>query len=240
MCEDRLVEIGSQLLAFCERYDIPIEHVFEILDDQKVVPMLRGKTTEYNATSRLEHVLNPVHWRVVKMNPNPQPGSPDEDIAIFHRRTNIRLKVETKNAVRASMNTGHRCRLIREPHFRVKCHRSRSNMSLPSNDRYSVDSFDVLIANPANAIIRAGDFEAIDDAALLQILYAHYGVVTTDILLSTMLNDWRFVLPSAIAEEGFIPRTPGVRLANDPNWLPIEDLETHLEAIVQTRRHSLG
>jgi len=42
-------QLGEQVLSYCEQYAIPIQDFMEILRDQKVVPMLRGKGMEYNA-----------------------------------------------------------------------------------------------------------------------------------------------------------------------------------------------
>lgn len=39
----------TNFIAYCEKYFIPQEYLFEILEDSKVVPMIRGKATEYNA-----------------------------------------------------------------------------------------------------------------------------------------------------------------------------------------------
>jgi len=231
--------LGKDLLAYCEKYDIPVDRVFEILEDQKVLPMLRGKATEYNGTAALESLLNKVEWQVNKLNPNPQPNRPDEDIEIIHRKTKTSIVVETKNAVRGSMTTGLRCRIIREPHFKVKSHRSRSNLqkAATSNDRYAADTWDVLISNPYNAIIKGGtsgrNFELIDKDGILEVLYDHYGVSTSDELSRAASKDWRFVLPVDIAEDGFIPRTPSVLLSQDPNWHPLDQLQEHLEAIVR-------
>jgi hypothetical protein len=238
--------LGKELLAYCDRYDIPVDRIVEILEDQKVLPMIRGKATEYNATAALASLLDQVHWQVNKLNPNPQPGRPDEDIEIIHRKTKTSIVVETKSAVRGSMTTGRRCRIIREPHFKVKCHRSRSNlqMAATSNDRYAADSWDILISNPYNAIIKGSTsgrtLELVDEESILEMLYSHYGVCTPDELSRAASKDWRFVLPIDIAEEGFIPRTPSVLLSQDPNWHPLDELQEHLEVIVRrkTQRHS--
>ena len=73
-----------------------MEYVFDILNDQKVVPMIRGKATEYNAFIVIEQHLSKSEWSVQKLNLNAQTNSGDEDISITHRRTGIVLKVESK------------------------------------------------------------------------------------------------------------------------------------------------
>jgi len=232
--------VGRSLVAYCLKYDVPVEMVIEILEDQKVLPMIRGKATEYNAVAALQSILNRVEWQVNKLNPNPQPNRPDEDIEIIHRRTKVSIVVESKNAVRGSMTTGKRCN-IKQPHFKVKSHRSRSNLSMAetSNDRYAEDCWDILITNTANAIIKGNtqgsDFELVDKDAIADILKAFYGVSTEKELIAAASQDWRFVLPTDIAEDGFIPRTPAVLLEGDPNWRSLDDLQSCLEQIVRNK-----
>jgi hypothetical protein len=154
MNPEEKIQLADNLLKYCSKYNIPLEYLFEILEDQKVIPMIRGKSTEYNAYLILRNTLPSATWDVQKLNLNAQPNTYDEDISITHRRTGIILKVESKNAVRGSFKSGKRCRNLKEPHFTVKCHRSRSNISLAesTNDRYSTDCFDVLVVNTSNSI----------------------------------------------------------------------------------------
>lgn len=244
--EDALRDLGRRLEAFCATYAVPIEYFFDIINDQKVLPMLRGKGMEYGAYLVLGETLNPSAWSVQKLNVSAQPGTPDQDIGVTHRRTAVSLIVESKSAVRGSMRSGERSRIHRAPHFTVKCHRSRSNISLAgtSNDRYPADSFDVLITNPSNALYIGGtigeELELISDPGLLEILYHHYHVTTQETLLEAMLSDWRFVLPADIAVDGFIPRTPAVLLADDPHWLPLDRLDHTLLELVQQRYQPRG
>ena len=152
--EDFILEFGQKLITYYRKYFIPVEYVFEILEDQKVTPMIRGKAMEYNAFLLLDSVLSGHIWSVQKLNLNPQPGTTDEDISITHRRSGVILKIESKSAVRGSFRDGTRSRIMNEPFFKVKCHRSRSSIRLAAttNDRYSVDIFDVILTNPINAI----------------------------------------------------------------------------------------
>jgi hypothetical protein len=197
-------------------------------------------STSYNAYLLLKEMLNPASWIVEKLNLNPQPGTDDEDISVKHRRTNIVLKVESKSAVRGSMSDGERSRKLRHtPHFKVKCHRSRSNTSLDSNDRYSQDSFDVLITNPQNAIYESGtvgeNFEVMREPNLRAILNGIYGVESDVDLAKACYKDWRFCFPPEIAVSGFIPRTPYVHLLNDPVWKPLSTIEARLNQLVSDR-----
>ncbi len=239
--EPDYVQLGKKLETYCQKYSIPVQHFFEIINDQKVIPMLRGKGMEYNAVLILRHILDSQIWEVNKLNLAAQPGTPDQDIGLTHRRTNIRLIVESKSAIRGSMTSGVRNRIHKIPHFKVKSHRSRSNLRLQQtgNDRYSISSFDVLITNPFNAIIKGGtvgeELELLDDPNLTEILYKHYQVSDEKSLLLAVSGDWRFVLPPEIAENNLIPRTPTVYLSDDPHWLLLSELQRKIEEVVQER-----
>src|SRR5579859_3877751 len=143
-------QLGRAVIAYCTKYNIRVDDFLPILNDQKVIPMLRGKAAEYDAVYTLRRVLDPQIWIVSKLNLNPQPGTNDQDIGVTHRRTGIQIIIETKSAVRGSMSTGSRTRKHKVPHFEVKCHRSRSNKKLPYNDRYLATDFDVIVATPTN------------------------------------------------------------------------------------------
>lgn len=242
-------EIGKKLEDYCRRFHINPDDFFEIINDQKVVPMLRGKAAEYHGAYRLNSILPSQSWIVNKLNLNAQPGHADEDIEVIHRRTGLRLVIETKSAARGTMRTGRRGKICKVPHFKVKCHRSRSNMDNPNNDQYLANDFDVIITTPLNAIYAGNtvgeDFELVSEEGLLEILYAHYNVSSNEDLLDAAAQDWRFVIPRTIAEikngQALIPRTPYVMLANDPNWLPLDQIPQHLETIVRAKaqaRHS--
>ena len=236
--------LGRKLEAYCKKYNIRVEDFFPILNDQKVIPMLRGKAAEYDAVFTLQRILDPQIWIVNKLNLNPQPGTSDQDIGVTHRRTGTQIIIETKSAVRGSMSTGAKTRRHKVPHFNVKCHRSRSNKTLPYNDRYLASDFDVVVATPTNALFKGGtvgeDFELVSESGLLEILYNHYGVSDTISLIDATNKDWRFVLPTAIAEDmaGYdvIPRTPSVLLTHDPNWQSLDRIQPALEAIVRVKR----
>jgi hypothetical protein len=242
MTDDELRVFGRKIVEYCDKFDVPLEHLFQILEDQKVTPMIRGKAMEYNAVILLKGLLNPNLWTVEKLNLNPQPGTEDEDISVTYLRTGHRLKVESKSAVRGSMTDGVRCRELKDiPHFKVKCHRSRSNKKLVSNDRYSADSFDVLLTNPQNAIYKGGtvgeDFEITDEPELRTLLNDFYNVRSDADLAKACYKDWRFCFPADIAVHGFIPRTPYVKLEDDPIWRPVTEIEARLNELVTHRRH---
>lgn len=244
MIESQKIELAEELLLYCKRFNIPIEYLFEILGDQKVTPMIRGKATEYNAYLYLDKILPRKTWSVQKLNLNAQTGTNDEDISITHRNTGVILKVESKNAVRGSMSIGVRSK-TKVPHFKVKCHRSRSNIKLAdtSNDRYSIDSFDIIVTNTSNAIFEGRtigeSLELIHKQEIRDFLYEFYKTTSEESLLESSGNDWRFCIPSDIAENGFIPRTPMVEMVNDPNWLPLSMIENRLTLVVDGKWNTI-
>ena len=244
MTNEEKVNLADKLLKYCKKFNVPLEFLFEILEDQKVTPMIRGKAMEYNAFLMLEQILSRTTWSVQKLNLNAQTGTYDEDISITHRRTGIILKVESKSTVRGSISDGNRSRNLKVPHFLVKSHRSRSNIKLAgsSNDRYSVDSFDVLLTNTSNAVFEGNTvgehLEVVHDEDLKNLLYGFYSASTDEELITACENDWRYCIPKDIAVDGFIPRTPYVKLDSDVNWKPLTSIEDRLLEVVEEKRKS--
>jgi len=244
-------EIGQALEAFCNKYAIPLEHFFDIINDQKVLPMLRGKGLEYHVFILLKQYLDRTSWEVSKLNLSAQQGFLDEDITVTHRRTGIKITVESKHAARGSMSKGGTRTKKKTPHFKVKCHRSRSNTKLlgAGNDRYKSTDFDVLVTNPSNALYQKGtigeELELLDNQDTIELLRSYYQS-PEDQIIQCVANDWRFVLTSNIAEQDdLIPRNPVVLLQNDPHWLSLTsaNLQSQLEELVrqkmaERRKHS--
>lgn len=234
---DDALRIYRSIREYCTTYNIPQENLLDILEDQKVVPMIRGKATEYIGAAVLKQALDPRDWDVQKLNLNPQPGMYDEDVGITYKRTGDRLKAETKNAVRASFRMA--TRQTKAPHFKIKCHKSRSNIekATTTNDRYLVGDFDVLLVNVSNAIFRRKTLDRglplIEDSALIAWLQAFYKVRSEDELRQASYNDWRVCLPVTIAQEDdTIPRTPTVYMENDPNWFGLDQLAAKLRTLI--------
>ena len=235
-------ELGRALIEYCKAYKVPEEYIIDILIDQKVVPMIRGKATEYNVFLILSEIVNQHEWSVQKLNLNAQTGTHDEDVSITHQRTGIIIKVECKNATRGSMKYSNRCQ-IKEPHCSIKCHKSRSDLSKAktTNDRYLIGDFDIVVSNLSNAVIAGATytehFELLDDERVIKKLAEYYNVAKDyQHIFDATFNDWRCARADDIADEnGVIPRTPKVLLENDPVWHPIEDIEILLNQIVRER-----
>ena len=64
MTNDQLTALGKEIITYCKKFNVPIEFLFEILEDQKVTPMIRGKAMEYNAFLLLDKKLSKATWSV--------------------------------------------------------------------------------------------------------------------------------------------------------------------------------
>ena len=231
------LRVYSGIQQYCATYNIPRENLLDILEDQKVLPMIRGKATEFIATAVLRQVLDSRDWVVTKLNLNAQTSQQDRDINLTFRRTGTQLNAEAKNAVRGSFRLQGRKRP--QPFFTVKCHKSRSNLKLQSttNDRYLVGEFDLLLCNVSNAIFVGKSLDAglhlISDKAALDWLRSFYDVSTDDELIRAAYDDWRLCLPVSIADEaGVIPRQPVVYMEDDANWFGPERLAPNLRSLL--------
>lgn len=238
--QDDQLRIYRGITEYCETYNVPRDNLLDILEDQKVLPMIRGKATEYIGAAVLKQALDPRDWDVQKLNLNPQPGTYDEDVSITYRRTGDRLKAETKNAVRGKFSMGSKG--VDAPHFQVKCHKSRSHLkkATTTNDRYQVGEFDVLLCNVSNSIFKSGSLDRglplIDDANVISWLKQFYGVSTDDELRREAYDDWRVCLPFTIAlSDGTLPRTPRILMREDPNWFGLDRLAAHLRTLISGR-----
>lgn len=237
-----IIKLGESIFLYSQKYNIPINNIIEILEDQKVLPMIRGKAMEYNAYQLLTNNLPSINWNIQKLNLNAQQGQKDEDINIIHRKTGIKIKVESKSSVRGSFSIGIKSRILKEPHFIVKCHRSRSSLKLAkqSNDRYSDEVFDLIITNPTNSIIQGNtigeSFEIIRKPDIKEFLFKYYNAQDLRTLLNITENDWRVCYAKSISVNGYLPRTPYVKLQADENWKKIDELENLLMKVVEEKR----
>ncbi|MFZ2286538.1 MAG: hypothetical protein WAV93_06095 [Bacteroidales bacterium] len=58
--------LQEDIINYCRKFNIPMQYLFEILEDQKVTPMIRGKAMEFNAFLLLEDTLPRSEWSVQK------------------------------------------------------------------------------------------------------------------------------------------------------------------------------
>jgi hypothetical protein len=229
------MDLAQRVADYCKKYNVPDEFLLDILEDQKVLPMIRGKATEYNAAELLRNELNSSNWNVEKLNLSAQTNRYDEDISITNRRSGYRLKVESKNANRGSFRLGVGQQRIKQPHFKVKLHKSRSNIKLANttNDRYLLGDFDIVLCNLSNAIFAGNTLEdtlvLIDDREAIEYLMDFFKVKTKEELIQKSYDTWYCCFPRTIAlDDGSIPRSPPVLLENDPNWFKASNLENVL------------
>jgi hypothetical protein len=62
---------ANQIQLFCDTYNIPHQYLLEILQDPKVIPMIRGKAFEFSALVRLQHILPTEHFQIYKKSQTP-------------------------------------------------------------------------------------------------------------------------------------------------------------------------
>ena len=230
------MRVYNSIREYCNTYNIPQENLLDILEDQKVLPMIRGKATEYIGAVILRQTLDERDWLVEKLNLNPQTNTYDEDISITYRRTGRRLKTETKNAVRGKFSVGTRMnRDAQTSQLNVTDHEVTSAGYIMT--KYTVDDFDVLLCNVSNAIFRGKSLDRglplIENAEAIAWLKEFYNVSTDDELRRKTYEDWRVCLPVTIAEpDGTLPRTPRVLMTNDPNWFGLDQLAVKLRTLI--------
>lgn len=226
----------EDLRRYCGSYGIPFEHLPAILEDLKVLPMLRGKGLEYFVYDKLRELLSTNVWEVRKPRVNPQPGSTDADLLAVHRTSGIEVIVETKTPVRASFHMPTSRKPF--PNFKVKCHKSRSNTQEPGrNDRYLVDEFDIIVTNCENAFRASGEeFGLIETPEAVEFIQRHYKTRDQTQLISKLARDLRCVVTTQIVQtDDTLPRTPEVRWEVDPKWRDFGEIESLLNDVVRRK-----
>ena len=149
---------------YCIKYNIPHQYLAQIINDPKVVPMIRGKAFEFSAMLYLESVLPSADWIVDKPVMNAQFGFHDMDVRVVHKATGTTIGVECKLAAKGSFQVLKNG----DVQIKVKCMRSRTlgeskakelavKIGLPAsivqihNDQYIPTDFQVVLTNIANA-----------------------------------------------------------------------------------------
>ncbi len=152
--------------AFCEKYNIPFEHLADILYEPKVVPMIRGKAFEFSVLNALERILPTATWNIRKQAMNAQRGLHDVDVEITHKSSGQIIRVECKLA----KNNSYRLQ-AEQSYVSVKCMRSRTlgkemvealapklgikkSVLAVHNDQYLPTDFDLVITSIGNAFYR--------------------------------------------------------------------------------------
>lgn len=153
----------ARLKDYCEKYDIPLGNIVDVISDLKVIPMIRGKAFEFTAAQLLTNELTE-EWTVKTPNINPQEGAHEADLIASRLNQAGRIRVECKLAKNDSFRLigGH-------AQLRVKCMRSRtvghdivadrkashykisSAMIKAHADNYREDDFDFLLTSVGNS-----------------------------------------------------------------------------------------
>ena len=175
-------DLIKNLEEFCIKYNILPESLLEIIQDPKVLPMIRGKAFEFSALAKFENFLDPTLWKIVKPKINPQFGSHDQDVVITHLETHTNIRVECKLAAKGRYRKVKTKIEDKTRYFEidVKCMRSRTlgqerakqvsaQVNIPvdvimiHNDQYLPNSFDIVVTSIANAFYETdeatGNFE---------------------------------------------------------------------------------
>ena len=67
MSKTEMEKLGEAVHAYCQKFNVPLEVLFEILEDQQVTPMIRGKSMEHNAFPMSDVLLPRTAWSVQKL-----------------------------------------------------------------------------------------------------------------------------------------------------------------------------
>jgi hypothetical protein len=155
--------------AYCIKYNIPLTYLAEIINEPKVVPMIRGKAFEFSAMLRLQEILSP-NWLIDKPVMNAQFGFHDMDVRVKHVATGktigVECKLAGKNNFKKLKNGTYQ--------IRVKCMRSRTlgdakvkelapkigvdfDLLKIHNDQYVPQNFDVVLTTIGNAFYDTND-----------------------------------------------------------------------------------
>lgn len=149
------------LKSICDRYDIEMDSLGDIINDPKVIPMLRGKSFEFFVAKKLREIL-PATFQVSNPRLNAQGGEHDIDVQIINP-SGKQFRVECKLAKKGSFK-----KETNEASVLVKCMRSRTlgaeraaqvatSLGLPTdvllthNDQYRPADFDLVITSIGNA-----------------------------------------------------------------------------------------
>lgn len=228
------LELGRKLHDWSDRYDLNPDHVILVLNDQKVIPMIRGKASEYVVFDRLSSLLDNKIWKVIKPDINPQPNLPDQDVIVQHIETERQFIVEVKNSQRGSVKVERRTKMLK---LNIKCHKSRSNLTrIETNDRYLPDDFDFVFSSLSNALLKNGEYQIIDNPTIINMLCKYYKVSNMDEVMLAATEDIRFVQSTDILHSDGISinRTPKIYLNEEENnWKSINEFPDVLNSIME-------
>ena len=168
----------ERLQAVCEKYAISIEHLDYILEDPKVIPMIRGKAFEFAVRDRIAALLSEANYNVSNPFINPQAGSEKLDVLVHRLSDSKVFSLECKLAKKGDFAFKEMIykALPKQPFYRirVKCMRSRTlgekaaevmakrtgltkEEHLIHSDQYLPKDFDFVVTTIANAFFQTDD-----------------------------------------------------------------------------------
>jgi hypothetical protein len=168
----------ERLQTVCDKYAISLEHLDYILEDPKVIPMIRGKAFEFAARDRIAGLLSEANYKVSNPFINPQAGSDKLDVLIQQISDNKIFSLECKLAKKGDFAFKEMTykALPKQPFYRikVKCMRSRTlgekaaeitarrtgrskEEHLIHSDQYLPKDFNFVVTTIANAFFQTDD-----------------------------------------------------------------------------------
>ena len=157
----------AQLKDYCNEHGLDFEMLAEVLNEPKVVPMVRGIGYEYVVINYLSKLLlGDTRFAAGKTIVNSQLTVKGSDAEIFDKQTNKLIRLECKLAANGSFSLGTKGNSF--PHCKIKIMRSRTlgeemirrvaengvatiEELTAHKDSYLPDGFDFVITNLRNA-----------------------------------------------------------------------------------------
>lgn len=159
----------EELVKFSQCYDLEIEYITEILNDPKVIPMIRGKSFEFTVKKYIVELL-PKTYEITNPRLNAQTGMQDVDVLIINQQTNQKYTLECKLASKGSFHPNTKG----NPWLAVKCMRSRTlgdeaaqqranttglayELWKTHTDQYRQEDFDFVVTSMANTFYQTNE-----------------------------------------------------------------------------------
>ena len=167
------MELNQDIYNYCIDHDIPIEKLHLILNEPKVVPMIRGIGFEYVLQARIEdNFKKSKNFKVLKPSINAQLNIADKDLEIHNISSGKKYILECKLSQNNSFK--FKGRFSKSEYCQIKVMRSRtlgdnaiklvqkhlkvSKKDLNEHrDSYHFSHFDYVITNLRNAFYRTID-----------------------------------------------------------------------------------
>ena len=163
----------EDLQELCDEQNMEIDSIPLVIDNPKVMPMVRGHAFEFALTRLLETSL-PKQYKVSNPYMNAQLGLHDIDVKIEEVKTGGKWSAECKLSSKGSFKYRKHPTLGKIPSFQVKCMRSRTYTEKKAkevapkigvdwkelvvhNDQYRSADFDIVASSLANAFYITDD-----------------------------------------------------------------------------------